>query len=512
TIRTELHNAVAAHGGTIVTTDDVDAGNVDVVFSIIPSGDTDAEAFTLTHRGTGSDAILHVTAAHARGLLYGLYHVVRLGEHAFVGCEMTTSPERHAPHTNLRMLDHWDNIAVDPVTGQVERGYSGGSIFYDQGSVRADLSRVSQYARLLAASGINRVTVNNVNVGPLETRLIGDMLPDLARIANEFRPYGITTHVSVSWDAPARLDGLDTTDPFDANVQGWWREAADRVWATIPDFGGFVITADSEGQPGPLAYGRSPADGANMLSQAVAPHGGLIHWRAFDCNHEQDWRDRTTDRVKAASEHFAPYDGTFADNVIVQIKHDPLNFHDREAVSPVIAAMPNTRVAAEFQVPTEYLGHQKHGVYLGRMWSELLNFPYFAAGAINGHRTMADIVAGHHPDTPSGRLTVGGLAAVSNVGDSHCLTCRPLAQANLYAWGRLAWDPTSDPIDILDDWSRLTFPDAPSSVHRTVHATLDESWETDKTPNATDWHDTINTYFYRHSDIADQQSRTIHSP
>ncbi|WP_425955177.1 alpha-glucuronidase [Xylanimonas sp. McL0601] len=462
TVRAEVAAAVAAHGGAVV---DADHMSPDVVFALVP-GDTDPEAFTVTSSG----GAVTIAASDARGLLYGLFHLVRRGEAAF---DATDGTRRHAPHSPLRMLDHWDNIVVHPVMGQVERGYSGGSIFYADGSVREDLARVGQYARLLAASGINRVAINNVNVGPLETRLIGDLLPDVVRIADVFRPYGITTHVSVSWASPVRLGGLTTSDPASPDVQEWWAGAADRVWAAIPDFGGFVIKADSEGQPGPFAYGRTHADGANMLAAAVAPHGGLVHWRAFVYNHEQDWRDRRTDRAKAAFEHFAPYDGTFADNVIVQIKHGPLDFQVREAMSPAIAALPGTRVAPEFQVTTEYLGHQRHAVYLGRMWSELLGFPYW--GAEDG-RTLADVAAGRHPSGDGTR--VGGFAAVSNVGDDVFWTGHPFSQANLYAWGRLTWDPTLDPIGILDEWIGLTFPGAPAAVRETVHAVLDESWET----------------------------------
>ncbi|MCL1801651.1 MAG: alpha-glucuronidase, partial [Promicromonosporaceae bacterium] len=300
------------------------------------------------------------------------------------------------------------------------------------------------------------------------------------RIADLFRPWGITTFISVSWAAPKRLGGLETTDPFDDDVQRWWADAARKVWEAIPDFGGFVIKADSEGQPGPFAYGRTHADGANMLARAVAPFGGTIYWRAFVYNHEQDWRDRTTDRAKAAYQHFAPFDGTFEPNVIVQIKHGPLDFQVREAVSPALAALPHTRVAAEFQVTTEYLGQQKHAVYLGKMWSELLNFHYFdareAPPELRDLGTMADLAAGLGPDR-DGSLA-GGLVAVSNVGDDYFFTGHPFAQANLYAWGRLTWDPTLDPIAILDEWIRLTYPGITEAGMAGLHAILDNSWET----------------------------------
>ncbi|AEG43260.1 alpha-glucuronidase [Isoptericola variabilis] len=401
-----------------------------------------------------------VTAASPRALLHGYFHVVRLGEAAFAGPDTDGT---HAPASALRMLDHWDNVDVHPVMGQVERGYAGGSIFYADGRVREDLSRVREYARLLAAVGIDRVAINNVNVHAREARLLTDDLGEVARIADAFRPYGIRVHLSVSFAAPMTLGGLPTSDPLDEGVRAWWREAADRVWDTIGDFGGFVVKADSEGQPGPFAYGRDHADGANMLAEAVAPHGGLVHWRAFVYNHTQDWRDRSTDRARAAYDHFAPLDGRFADTVIVQVKHGPLDFQVREPVSPVLAAMPRTRLALELQVTQEYTGQQRHAVYLGTAWSEVLRWrPWGDEGA-----TVADVVG-----------PAGGLAAVSNVGDDRFWTGHPLAQANLYAYGRLAWDPTLDPVDVLDEWISLTFPGAPDALRAGLHLLLDDSWRT----------------------------------
>lgn len=401
-----------------------------------------------------------VTAGSPRGLLHGFFHVVRLGEAAFTGPD---ADETHAPAAALRMLDHWDNVDVHPVMGQVERGYAGGSIFYADGRVREDLSRVRAYARLLAAVGIDRVAINNVNVHAREARLLTDDLGEVARVADAFRPYGIRVHLSVSFAAPMVLGGLPTSDPLDADVRAWWRAAADRAWETIGDFGGFVVKADSEGQPGPFAYGRDHADGANMLAEAVAPHGGLIHWRAFVYDHRQDWRDRSTDRARAAYDHFAPLDGRFAGNVVVQVKHGPLDFQVREPVSPVLAAMPATRLALELQVTQEYTGQQKHAVYLGTAWSEILRWrPWGEAG-----RSVADVVADG-----------GGLAAVSNVGDDRFWTGHPLAQANLYAYGRLAWDPTLDPVDVLDEWIDLTFPGAPDALRAGLHLILDDSWRT----------------------------------
>lgn len=388
------------------------------------------------------------------GALYGWFALVRAAATGSTGLE----EGRHRPAHALRMLDHWDNVAVHPKMGQVERGYAGGSIFYSDGEVREDLSRVGEYGRLLAAVGINRVAINNVNVHRRESLLLTDDLDQTARIAEQLRPWGIRTHLSVTFAAPVILGGLPTADPLDPAVAEWWASTADRVYGAIPDFGGFVVKADSEGQPGPFAYGRHHADGANMLARALAPHGGVVHWRAFVYNHQQDWRDRRTDRARAAYDHFAPLDGQFDDNVILQVKHGPIDFQVREPISPVIGAMPLTRVAVEFQVTQEYTGQQHHAVYLGPEWREILTFRLHGQGGA----TVAE-------------LATGGFAAVSNVGDDAFWTGHPLAQANLYAYGRLAWDPTADPIALLDEWIALTF-GTDQVVRDGIHAILDDSW------------------------------------
>ncbi|MFE7406931.1 alpha-glucuronidase [Isoptericola sp. NPDC057559] len=477
TLRAELDRATTAHGGAVVDP----GGSPDLVLALAASSvltsssngrnedhvsTLDAEAGAAGFRFVRSAGRVTVTAATPTALLHGWFHAVRLGEAAFAGPD---ADEHHAPAFALRVLDHWDNVDVHPVMGQVERGYSGGSVFYDDGRVRADLSRVTTYARLLAATGIDRVCVNNVNVHAREARLLTDDLPEVARIAAALRPYGVRTHLAVSFAAPMTLGGLPTSDPLDADVGAWWRAAADRVWAAVPDFGGFVVKADSEGQPGPFAYGRDHADGANALAEAVAPHGGVVHWRAFVYDHRQDWRDRSTDRARAAYDHFAPLDGRFADNVVLQVKHGPMDFQTREPVSPVLAAMPGTRVALELQVTQEYTGQQRHAVYLAPWWRESLAFRPWGEGD-EGGPAVRDLVAS------------GGVAAVSNVGDDRFWTGHPLAQANLYAFGRLAWDPTLDPSALLDEWVSLTFarPDGTVEprVREVLHAVLDDSWRT----------------------------------
>ncbi|WP_406413406.1 alpha-glucuronidase [Streptomyces sp. NBC_01614] len=449
TVHGEVAEACGRFGGS-VSRDSAAApepGPYDLVLEL--TGTEGGETYTFG-RGDGRTT---VTASGASGLLYGLFHVVRLGEAAFHGGDRQR--EQHAPALALRMLDHWDNVAVHPVMGQVERGYAGGSLFWADGRARGELlGRVRAYGRLLAACGINAVAVNNVNVHEAEARLLTDRIGEVARIAGALRPYGIRTHLSVTFAAPMVLGELPTADPLDEAVRAWWAEATARVYEAIPDFGGFVVKADSEGQPGPFAYGRSHADGANMLGAALEPYGGTVHWRAFVYDHRQDWRDRRTDRARAAYDHFVPLDGQFAGNAVLQVKHGPMDFQVREPVSPLIGAMPRTRLAVEMQATQEYTGQQRHVCWLGPLWSEVLRF---------------------RPDGVPVADLADAMVAVSNVGDDPFWTGHPLAQANLYTFGRLAWQPDADPGAILDEWIRLAFGPGPSSG---LHAVLDGSWRT----------------------------------
>jgi alpha-glucuronidase len=469
TVLAELRRAGARYGGTV--RDGADEAAADLVLALSASAPGPAAA-VLTELGANGgadlgeegfavarrDGVTVVLADAPAGLLYGFFHLVRRGEAAFAD---DTGPgiEVHRPALRRRMLDHWDNVAVHPVMGQVERGYAGGSLFWRDGAPRGDLGRVGAYGRLLAAIGVNAVSVNNVNVHATEARLLTDRLGDVAAIAAALRPYGIRVFLSVSFAAPVTVGGLPTADPLDDAVRAWWAGATARVYDAIADFGGYVVKADSEGQPGPFGYGRDHADGANVLADALAPFGGVVYWRAFVYNHRQDWRDRSTDRARAAYDHFAPLDGRFRDNAILQVKYGPIDFQVREPVSPVIAAMRDTRVAVELQATQEYTGQQRHLCYLAPLWSRVLRFPLSAA---------SDVAA----------LTArGGLVAVSNVGDDPYWTGHPLAQANLYAFGRLAWRADLDPAAVLDEWIGLTF--APSDVvRRTLHELMDDSWRT----------------------------------
>lgn len=424
--------------------------------------DVPAHGYAVVRSGERTVLLGHDDAA----ALHGMFALARARAAHRLGAPLAPLAV-HAPEQPLRMLDHWDNVAVHPVMGQVERGYAGGSIFFSDGEVRHDLSRVRAYARLLASIGINAVSINNVNVDARAARLLTDDLPRVAEIAAILRPYGIRTFLSVSFGSPQILGGLGTSDPLDADVAAWWRQAANAVYAAIEDFGGFLVKADSEGQPGPFAYGRSHADGANLLAAALEPHGGTVIWRAFVYDHRQDWRDRSTDRARAAYDHFAPLDGSFASNVILQVKHGPMDFQVREPLSPVIAALPRTRVAVELQVTSEYTGHQKHVTYLAPMWARELST------RLDGTHTVAQITAGE-ADGHS-----GGLAAVANVGTDEFWTGHPLAQANLYAFGRLAWDSRLGALDVLTEWIALTFADASDveleRIAAALHAMMDDS-------------------------------------
>jgi alpha-glucuronidase len=472
TVVDEVTRACARYGGTVrqvaaPASDDplaavdragrTDAFDLVLALSAEPIGD---EGFLLS-RG---DGVTRVLADGPAGLLHGLFHVVRLGGAAFGAAR---PGEHHRPAMRRRMVDHWDNVDVHPVMGQVERGYAGGSIFWQHGRARGDLARLRAYARLLAACGVNAVAVNNVNVHATEAHLLTDRLGDVAAIAGVLRRYGIRVHLSVGFASPVTLGGLPTADPLDEDVRQWWAATTRRVYGAIHDFGGYVVKADSEGQPGPFAYRRSHADGANLLADALAPCGGVVHWRAFVYNHRQDWRDRSTDRARAAFDDFTPLDGQFRDNVVLQVKHGPMDFQAREPTSPVLAAMPGTRLAVEVQATQEYTGQQRHLCYLGPMWSEVLGFRPWGSGG----QTIAGVAGGG-----------GGLVAVSNVGDDPFWTGHPLAQANLYAFGRLAWAPSADPAGILDEWIDLTFAPPPTGdgelLRRALHAMMDGSWRT----------------------------------
>lgn len=397
-----------------------------------------------------------VAGADARGILYGTFHVlagIARGD-SFAALQSISSPA--AP---IRWVDQWDNL-----NGSIERGYAGPSIFFQNGQVRSDLSRAGDYARLLASVGIDGCAINNVNADP---RIL-TMIPAVARIADAFRPWGVRLALSVPISAPKDIGGMDTFDPGDPKVAAWWQAKVDALYVAIPDFAGFVVKADSEGQPGPSSYGRTPADAANMLARALRPHGGIVMYRAFVYNHHLDWHDPKADRARAAYDIFHPLDGRFDDNVVVQIKNGPIDFQVREPVSPLFAGLEKTSSAVELQITQEYTGQQRHLVFLPTMWKTYLDFDLRAGNRPTPLRQIVDGTTFHRP--------LGGYVGVANVGlDTNWLS-HPLAMANLYGFGRLAWDPNTSAATIAGDWTRLTFGND-AKVVATVTNMLLGSWQ-----------------------------------
>ncbi|MFC4597735.1 alpha-glucuronidase family glycosyl hydrolase [Cohnella hongkongensis] len=416
--------------------------------------DLGEEGFLILESG-GS---VYAAGATDRGALYAVFRILRLLQ---TGAELKGTRIREKPVNAVRMLNHWDNL-----DGTVERGYAGGSLFFRDGEVVRELSRIGDYARMLASVGINAVAINNVNVHRRESLLLTDaFLPEVAKIADVFRAYGVRLFLSVNFASPVEAGGLRTADPLDAEVAEWWGEAARRVYASIPDFGGFVVKADSEFRPGPFTYGRSHADGANMLADALSPFGGLVVWRCFVYNCRQDWRDRSTDRARAAYDHFMPLDGRFRDNVLLQIKNGPMDFQVREPVSPLLGAMTRTNQLLELQITQEYTGQQRHLCYLVPQWKEALDFDTYALGEGS---TVDRAASGALYGRP-----VGGIAGVANVGDDDNWTGHALAQANLFGFGRLAWNPRLGAEEIARDWTRATFGRDPQAERTIVRMLLD---------------------------------------
>ena len=407
------------------------------------------------------------------GALYGAFHLLRLVQMGEVDSQLPLSEK---PTNKLRMVNHWDNG-----DGSIERGYAGRSIYYEDGSIKKDLSRVTDYARILASVGINAVSINNVNAGVREARFITpERLPDVERIAALFRRYGIRTFVSIDYSSPISLGGMDTADPLDPGVAAFWKKQAEDIYKVIPDFGGFVVKADSENRPGPHTYGRTHAEGANVLGRALKPFGGLVVWRCFVYNCHQDWRDRTTDRARAAYDTFKPLDGQFMDNVMLQIKNGPVDFQVREPVSPLIGGLEKTNLVLEFQITQEYTGQQRHVCYLVPQWKEVLEFETYATGAAREAEVDTQPVASPVRSVVAGDvfpMQASGIAGVVNVGDDDNWTGHHLAQANLYGFGRLTWNPALEADAITNEWVRLTFGND-EEVVSTITSILDGSWLT----------------------------------
>lgn len=379
---------------------------------------------------------IFITAGDEQGLLYGFYDLLR---RKAVGADVETESE---PVCFIRMINHWDNF-----DGSVERGYAGASVFYDNNCFSENTGRIAAYARLLASVGINCVSINNVNVRREETRLlVKPRLDGVKTIADIFLDFGIKVFLAVNFASPMILGDLSTADPLNEAVCAWWKNAAAEIFKEIPHFGGFIVKADSEGESGPFAYGRDHSEGANCIAAALAPYNAALIWRCFVYNCHQDWRDRKTDRARAAYDNFAPLDGKFLDNVALQIKYGPMDFQAREPVSPLFGAMPATNKVLELQITQEYTGQQKHVCYLAPMWKEILEFDACAPGVLDS--TVAGIISKNEKT---------GVAGVSNIGADYNWTGHKLAQVNLYAFGRLAFDPKLSAEQILTEWLKQTF-------------------------------------------------------
>ncbi len=359
------------------------------------------------------------------GLLYASYRLIT----GLVCGEEFLGSLSSAPKYALRMINCWDNM-----DGSIERGYAGRSLFFRDGRISYDPDRMRTLGRAMASAGLNVLCVNNVNVHDPAQRLLEDFLPGLAALADLFRPFGVRLMLSIDFSQPMR-HGVSSADPLDPAVRAWWKETAARVYAAIPDLAGFLVKADSEGRPGPFSYGRNHADGANMLAEALKPFGGYVVWRCFVYNCRQDWRDTRTDRPKAAWDHYACLDGTFAGNVILQVKHGPFDFQVREPLSPLLLGMKHTNLAMEIQLAQEYTGHQIDLYTMIPMWKELFD------------ELPAD--------------SIMSIAAVSNLGDDENYTGHPLAAVNLYTYGLMAWDPETDAKEAVTRWIRLTYRFAP---------------------------------------------------
>jgi alpha-glucuronidase len=391
-------------------------------------------------RVSGRSSIVVASATDA-GALYGAFHLLRLMQ---TGASLAGLDLQSKPRVRWRMLNHWDNL-----DGSIERGYAGPSLWeWSELPARVD-PRVVDYARANASIGVNATVVNNVNAN--SQVLTAAYLEKVAALARAFRPYGIRVFLSANPAAPRVIGGLSTADPLDAGVAAWWRDKAAEIYALIPDFGGFLVKANSEGQPGPQDYGRTHADGANTLADAVAPHGGVVMWRAFVYNPEVD-----PDRIKRAYLEFVPLDGRFRKNAFVQVKNGPLDFQPREPFHPLYGALPKTPILAELQITQEYLGHSTHLVYLAPMWKEFLDADTHAKGP---GTTVAKIVDGSAEG--EGRT---GIAGVANTGRDRNWCGHDFAQANWYAFGRLAWDPGLGADQIAEEWIRMTWSGAPDVV------------------------------------------------
>lgn len=392
------------------------------------------------YRMVVTDAAVYIVSGTGRGVLYGAFDVIRT---ELLADGIEKGERTILPDNPLRMLNHWDNM-----DGSIERGYSGASFFFAENEIIVN-ERTKEYARLCASVGINAAVINNVNVKDAATCLITPRYEKkLQQLSEVFAAYGVDLYLSLNFAAPMELAGLSCADPQNEEVRAWWQETMKRVYTALPGLGGFLVKADSEGRPGPHTYGRTQAEGANMLAEAVAPYGGKIIWRCFVYNCTQDWRDKKTDRARAGYDYFKPLDGQFADNVVLQIKNGPMDFQVREPVSPLLGGLEHTNQMLEVQAAQEYTGQQRHFCYLVPMWKEVLDFKTYCKPEQD---TVADIVSGR---TFSQRVC--GMAAVANTGNDENWTGHDFAGMNWYGFGRLAFTTSLSAKEIAEEWIKLT--------------------------------------------------------
>jgi alpha-glucuronidase len=417
--------------------------NASVTLSIVTDPSIKKDGFKLSK--TGVQAKTHA------GILYGVYELLRRQQTGQAITEEVINPSY-----DVRILNHWDNL-----NSTIEHGFGGPSIFWRRENpfVVSDSNLLiwKEYARANASIGINGTVINNVNANPLV--LTKEYLERVKAIAGVLRPYGVKTYLAINWAAPKTLGKISTTDPLADSVINWWNAKVKEIYAMIPDLGGFVVKANSEGQPGPQDYNRTHADGANMLADAVKPFGGIVMWRAFVYN------PNDKDRAKQAYAEFMPLDGKFRDNVIIQVKNGPVDFQPREPFSPLFGAMKKTPIMPEFQITQEYLGQSIHLVFLSTMWEELLQSDTYQAGK---RSTVARCTDGSiYPQK------ISAIAGVANIGLDTNWCGHDFAQSNWYAFGRLAWNNRLKSEQIADEWIKLTF--SPAATNNTA---TNNSWNT----------------------------------
>ncbi len=412
--------------------------------------DLGPEGFRIRSLKIGYRSVIVIASSGEVGALYGAFHFLRLLQTLQPIDKLDVSQK---PRLQLRLLDHWDNL-----DGSIERGYAGRSLWDWKALPENVDSRLRDYARANASIGINGSTLNNVNANA--QILTAEYLRRVAAIADVFRPYGVKVYLSARFSAPIELGGLKTADPLDAEVAAWWKQKADEIYKLIPDFGGFLVKANSEGQPGPRTYHRTHADGANMLAAAVAPHKGVVIWRAFVYDMKPGY-----DRAGAAYENLQPFDGKFAPNVLLQVKNGPIDFQPREPFHPLFGGMSRTQVIPELQITQEYLGFSNHLVFLAQMWREFLDSDTYASGPGS---TVTKVVDGslYHQ-----RLT--GMAGVANTGTDRNWTGHHFLQGNWYAFGRLTWNPDLSSRQIADEWIAMTLTHDPKATETIARMMLE---------------------------------------